>query len=178
MNPRLPLTEPQERHVTTILAHLEKAVSDLRNSIGASPPKLALTRYEDALPPTLDKAVAPLICEPGSLSCTDHPRAGTAQHAQFHSPPTPGQPATLEHRCVHAASLLGVKRLWRGRTRHGAVSGRADSRARGAAQGVGAVARGRRITTQEPAERPADSPLTVASLWFNRTAFLIAWRAW
>ena len=63
MNPSLPLTEPQERHVTTILAHLEKAVSDLRNSIGVSPPKLALTRYEDALPATLDKAVAPLICE-------------------------------------------------------------------------------------------------------------------
>jgi hypothetical protein len=63
MNPSLPLTEPQERHITTILAHLEKAVSDLRNSIGASPPKLALTRYEDALPATLDKAVAPLICK-------------------------------------------------------------------------------------------------------------------
>ena len=63
MNPNLPLNEPQERHITTILAHLEKAVADLRNSIGTPPAQLTLTHYEDPLPATLNKTAGPVIGE-------------------------------------------------------------------------------------------------------------------
>jgi hypothetical protein len=53
MNPQLPLNEPQERRLTTILADLERALRDLRSSIADTPENLLLTEYQNPLDPAL-----------------------------------------------------------------------------------------------------------------------------
>jgi hypothetical protein len=60
---KLPLSEPQERHVATILAHLERAVRDLQNEVSEPPENLVLTEYEDAIDPALAGALGELIAE-------------------------------------------------------------------------------------------------------------------
>ncbi len=53
MNPQLPLNEPQERRLTTILADLERAFRDLQDSVLAPPKSLLLTKYQDPVDPAL-----------------------------------------------------------------------------------------------------------------------------
>ena len=60
MNVKLPLSEPQERHVATILAHLERAVRDLQNEASEPPEGLVLTEYEDAIGPAVAGALGEL----------------------------------------------------------------------------------------------------------------------
>jgi hypothetical protein len=60
MSARLPLNEPQQRRVVTILAHLEKAVRDLRDDLCEPPESLALTQYEDPIDPALAGALGEL----------------------------------------------------------------------------------------------------------------------
>jgi hypothetical protein len=71
MSARLPLTEPQERHLTTILGHLERAVRELRDDLGEPPETLALTAYEDAIDPGraggLRETIAELEAEVGRI---------------------------------------------------------------------------------------------------------------
>ena len=63
MSARFPLTEPQERHVATILARLEKAVRDLRQDACEPPVSLALTEYEEAIDPALAEPLGKLIAK-------------------------------------------------------------------------------------------------------------------
>jgi len=63
MSARLPLSEPQERHVATILVHLERAVRDLRHEVSEPPESLVLTEYEDAIDPALAGALGELVAE-------------------------------------------------------------------------------------------------------------------
>jgi hypothetical protein len=61
MNPQLPLNEPQERRLTTILAGLEQALRELRSSLGNPPQSLLLTEYEDPVAPALAEPVGQRI---------------------------------------------------------------------------------------------------------------------
>ena len=47
--------------MATILAHLERAVRDLRDDVGEPPERLALTEYEDGIDPTLGGALGELV---------------------------------------------------------------------------------------------------------------------
>lgn len=49
--------------MATILAHLEKAVWDLRNEVGEPPESLVLTEYEDAIDAGLAGELGELIAE-------------------------------------------------------------------------------------------------------------------
>jgi len=53
MHPLRPLNEPQERRLSIILAHLERALRDLRASMIAPPESLLLTEYEEPVDPSL-----------------------------------------------------------------------------------------------------------------------------
>jgi hypothetical protein len=53
VNPQLPLNEPQERRLITILADLERALRDLQSSLVAPPQSSLLTEYQDPLDPAL-----------------------------------------------------------------------------------------------------------------------------
>jgi hypothetical protein len=63
MNVKLPLSEPQERHVATILAHLEKAVRDLKNEglRGYGEVAPATARYFEKEIPKLEALVNEIV---------------------------------------------------------------------------------------------------------------------
>jgi hypothetical protein len=48
-NRALPLNEPQERHITVILASLERLLAELRERLERPPRDLPLVRYEDPI---------------------------------------------------------------------------------------------------------------------------------
>ena len=53
MNPKLPLTEPQERRLTIVLARLENVLRHLQADALHPPENSRLSRYEDLIDPTL-----------------------------------------------------------------------------------------------------------------------------
>jgi hypothetical protein len=63
MNARLPLNEPQERRVSIILAHLERALGDLRSSLAHPPGRSVLTEYEEPVAPALAEPLGRQIAQ-------------------------------------------------------------------------------------------------------------------
>lgn len=56
-----PLSEPQQRHIATTLAGLEKHLAELRERLEHGPRDLRLTRYEDHLHPSESASLLPAI---------------------------------------------------------------------------------------------------------------------
>jgi len=61
MNPKLPLTQPQERRLTIVLARLESALRHLRADVLHPPKSSRLTRYEDPIDPALAGPLAQAV---------------------------------------------------------------------------------------------------------------------
>jgi hypothetical protein len=62
-NPKLPLNEPQRRHLTVCFATLEKQLQALRERLKRRPRDSRLIHYDDPLGPDEAKALLPVIAE-------------------------------------------------------------------------------------------------------------------
>ena len=61
MNPELPLSEPQERRLTIVLARLESALRRLQADVLHPPKNLQLTHYKDPIDPTMAEPLASAV---------------------------------------------------------------------------------------------------------------------
>ena len=128
MNPRLPLNEPQERHLSIILADLERAVLELQRSVAAPPTNALLTEYEEPVDQTLAQPLGRRIAQVEALvgrmaQDLDLPKS---RHSILRKHLAALQLLSIDlGATLPSAGLRGYGEVAPG---HGALSGRCDSK--------------------------------------------------